>query len=389
MEQLSSLLALLFGGFAILIPPKQPPFQLPPPPDFQQLLEQDRIDRILGQRTLKNKYYGADYIPQRDYSKQSCYHAFVPDPKYFTYCDAEKCTFENGQYCVHQTRKCYDPDGRIILNADRTKSVTDYDQYYGLRWKLCLDKESNPLPPPGEKPYAERYKPNCVYKVTDPGYQDYDFLVKCDRYRCVFPDGVIFDMQTKLYHIRMTWGDRVYTTAKNPVNFNLESIDWTCRDIKNIGGLRSEFLCKGFGETEPWIPGQKTEIEPGDCRMCYENKKFVYKDCVYAYDEKGGRLNRRLPAFQQEFQEWFNKLDLLRSEFISTSVLDRGLITPLTDIKMLLLTNPLPDDIQLKVSEAIKRFLKDRETKNFTRSQNTREFKKLKTEINILIRRGK
>lgn len=392
MEKPLALLISLLAGVAalpsLIRPPSLPPPTFLPPPSPNVLLWLDGLDRYLGRRVIKQKYVGASYVPQRDYSKQSCYHAFVPDPEYFTYCNAERCTFPNGQYCIHDTKQCYDPDGRIILNSDG-QSVTDYDQYYSLQWKLCLDKEGTPLSAPGEKPYAERYKPECVYKITDPGYQGYDFLVKCDQYRCIFPTGTIFDMQTKLYHFGMTWGDRIYTTAKTPMSFDLASIDWTCRDIKAIKGFRSEFLCQGFAEREPLAADQKSEMEPGACEICYENKKLIHKNCVYTYDAKGQRLARRLPAFQEEFKKWFNELELLRGSFISTDAPDQKLITPLTDLKLQFLTIPLSDNIQQKLSKVIERFLGDREIKNFTRNQTIQELKKLKTDINAIIQSGK
>lgn len=388
---LSFLLISLFGGFAVIPPlarPPSPPLFLLPPPPPHVLLRLESIDKYLGRRVIKSKYVGATYVPQRDYSKQSCYHAFVPDSEHFTYCDAERCTFPNGQYCIHNTKQCYDPDGRIILNNDG-QSVTDYDQYHSLQWKLCLDKEGTALSAPGEKPYAERYKPQCAYTITDPGYQGYDFLVKCDQYRCLFPDGTIFDMQTKLYNIRTIWGNRIYTTAKTPMFFDLASIDWTCRDVKAVKGFSSRFLCQGFAERKPLSVDQKSEIEPGECKICYENKQLVHKDCIYTYDAKGQRLARRLPAFQEEFKEWFNALDILRGEFISTDTPDQGLIAPLTDLKLQLLTTPLSDSIQQKISAIIKKFLGDREIKSFTRNQTMQELKKLKTDINTAIQSGK
>ncbi|MBI4994691.1 hypothetical protein HZC21_03540 [Candidatus Peregrinibacteria bacterium] len=221
--------------------------------------------------------------PKRDYSKQSCYHplhASFDKPSVF--CDSEKCQLTETEYC--ENRKgglCY--KNGYPLKTKSGKAVTTFP-YYSINSEFCTDSEGRLIPEDNGIPYEERFQPGCSYRIEAPNYHEkqyagqIDFLIKCDENRC-YNSGLNFDMKKKEYFVSLIRDKIIYT--KTPPMPEFLSIDWTCRDANKVSDYNKKLLCtppeEGLGTKE--------------CRLCYENKNFVYRDCQFPLDALGRRTD--------------------------------------------------------------------------------------------------
>lgn len=247
-----------------------------------------------------NRESGRPYIPPPEVKTRTCFYTtgYVSEN---TRCDAERCTFPDGQFCLHSTGQCHDADGTLILDL-KGNYVSDSIFFpYDWKGKMCLDTEGTALPPSGEKPYAERYKAGCSYRIDLPNYTPWntDFLLTCDAHRCFFPGGGYWRFDTRRYY------DGAGTDVGNTPTFtDFSAINWTCLDIKKVKNFRKQFLCDYNGENT--FSG---------CQVCYENYTHVYKNCAYTYNEYGERTGKRL-EMTEEFLRELNRFKNVIGDFI-------------------------------------------------------------------------
>lgn len=219
--------------------------------------------------------------PKRNYAQKSCYHGatsgMLPD---LIFCDKNRCTFNEFEYCNNKTEKCY--KNGYPLKDKNGKPVVTYEYWIQINWDWCLNKEGVIIPEDGGPPYEERFNPGCSYRIEAPNYHEkqyakyIDFLIKCDEYRCYNP-GFNFDIKKKEYWMNL-YHDKIQYFKTPPLSEFL-TINWTCLDANKAPDFNKELLCAGI-YNDPDAP---------NCRLCYENKKFVYKDCKIPYDEFGRR----------------------------------------------------------------------------------------------------
>lgn len=208
--------------------------------------------------------------PKRDYSKQSCYHPFHADYMGSVFCDSKKCQLTENQYCTEKNGQCYLND--YPLKTRGGKSVTTMENFVFLNWDFCTDSSGALIPKDGGPPYEERFKAGCSYRIEAPNFHEkqyagkIDFLIKCDENRCM-GGGLEFDMKRKEYVSHYINEETRY--SKTPPLEEFYTINWTCLDATKVRDYNKKLLCT-YAITSEKAP---------DCQLCYENKKFVYKNC--------------------------------------------------------------------------------------------------------------
>lgn len=213
--------------------------------------------------------------PKRDYTKQNCYHprrGLTMDKKSSesVFCDKEKCQLTENQYCENKTGQCY-LNGYPLKNQ-KGQSVTTDENYLGIIWDFCADKNGTLIPDDGGQPYEERFKPGCSYRIEAPNYHEkqyagnIDFLIKCDENRC-YGGGLEFDMKRKEYVSHYVDEETRY--SKTPPFTEFLTINWQCLDATKVRDYNKKLLCTLISSDQ----------KNPDCRLCYENKKFIYKGC--------------------------------------------------------------------------------------------------------------
>lgn len=219
--------------------------------------------------------------PKRDYTKQSCYHPFIGYPGKRIFCDAEKCQLTENQYCENKNNgQCY-LNGYPLKNK-RGKAVTTF--LSTVNWDWCLDEKGAIIPDDGGPPYEERFKPSCSYNIEAANYHekryinDTNFLIHCDENRC-WHNELDFDMKKKEYLIPIGRDKKIY--SKTPQLQEFKTINWQCLDPTKVRDYNKKFLCTIISSDQ----------KNPDCRLCYENKKFVYKGCRVPYDALGRRTD--------------------------------------------------------------------------------------------------
>lgn len=327
--------------------------------------------------------------PKRDYTKRACYHLPKNSLGELIYCDAERCLFTDFEtnearskiYCEHKTRRCYTEDGTLLID-EQGNSVRDT---YANAWpkeEWCLTSEGVLIPEDGGPPYEDRFKAGCVYRIVHPDYtRNTDFLITCDQYRCLFPGGgSYFDLVTKQYvNLASTGPGTEWVREITPSFEHFLNINWQCLDMKKVRGFDAKFNCDGV------LP-EDDVIRPL-CQVCYEKGKHVYKQCVYAYDERGERTERRLPAYNQEMEDVVSALDRLRGEYIYT---DRVLADRFTTLMFeKLFPAPLDDESQAFVAAAFDQFFAAIAKAPLSRKTVLPALNKLEKTINPLLKKLK
>ena len=312
------------------------------------------------------------YAPKRNYAAQSCYHMIdTKDPSRFTFCNADRCTFEDGGYCEHPSGDCYDADGTLILNP-KGQSEAGYDNYLSIKWDLCLAADGSPAPPPGEKPYEERIRAGCAYRVgkkIHPYYQGYTgYLMTCDAYQCLFhPGGIAYNRETKLYT------DGNGETKTPPVEY-FPYLDWTCLDAKKANRVASKYRCSiEVEDDENW-----------GCQVCFVNGKHAYSGCKYIYNERGEQVGARVhigPALQEQLDE------LARRRMAKQAAGNFALGGKLVELEILFRKTPVSDAAQGKVAALFEKFFERNDDEAWSDARLNQELAALRQRIQSVIRK--
>ncbi|MBI4276514.1 hypothetical protein HY629_01600, partial [Candidatus Uhrbacteria bacterium] len=276
------------------------------------------------------------YVPERKYTKQSCYHvAYTKDPDDRVFCNAERCTFANGQYCEQKSRDCYDEDGTLILDEKGLPAI-DNEQNLFLKWDLCLTHDGAPQPPPGEKPYDERIQTGCAYRVgkrTHPYYDGYrGYLMTCDAGRCLFHPGGAYNRETKMFT------DGIVGETKTPPVEYWPYLEWKCIPPKAVHRIAKKYRCSIVTEND----------ENWGCAVSFENGQHVYRSCKNNYNEKGEIVGTRVRV-SDALLEQLEALPPFRDRQMEKDRPNRSIMNAVTDLEIFFHQTSVSDAAQEKV----------------------------------------
>ncbi|GEM_PF-4353107 len=314
------------------------------------------------------------YVPKRAYTKQSCYHVTdTKDPDEMVFCDANRCTFENGQYCEHRSRDCYDEDGTLILDKNG-RSAIDNEQYLFLKSDLCLAKDGSPVPPAGEKPYDKRIQTGCAYRVgkkTHPYYEGYQgYLMTCDASRCLFHPGGEYNRETKMFT------DGIVGETKTPPVEYFPYLEWTCIPPKAANRIAKKYRCSVVSEDE----------ENWGCEVCFENGTHVYRGCKYNYNEKGKIVSARVPI-SDALAEQLEELARLRWKQMEKDAPNRSVTALITDLEIFFHQTPIADAPQKKIVVLLEDFFNRENDETWSVTKLQSELALLKRRVSLVLKR--
>lgn len=312
------------------------------------------------------------YKPGRDYTKQSCYHMQQSsDPEDLMFCDANRCTFPDGGYCEHKTRDCYTADGALILNENGTSQT---EEFLFTKWDLCLEKDGSPVVPKGDKPFDEKIKAGCGYRVGKKihpyliGYIGY--MMTCDEYRCIFHPGagLTYNRQKKLFV------DNEGNETKVPPSEYYPYLDWKCLSGKQANRVASKYRCSIVVEDgENW-----------GCKVCFQNGKHVYKNCKYHYNEKGEIAGTRVTIIP-ELLEQLDELTQVRYTLMERNRPD--IVRKMGDLEEVFHMTPVSDEKQKRVVALFEDFFERKDEEGWSDARLGQELALLNKRVHSVMRK--